>query len=241
MTKVYVSPSSQQANLYASGNTNEEIMMNLVADVLCDELARHGVEYKRNSPSKTFAEHIVESNAYDPDFHVAIHSNAGGTTARGCTIFAYKPSPEKIGTQLANNIYKYIEPLTPTADRGVKDGSTTLSEVAKTSAPAVLIEVDFHDKIDGAKWIIANVRLIAIAILRGILDQANLPYIEEKPTVDPCLEKEAIIEDLNKKLSDEQSKTTELTFKLSNSETELLKAKVDQNNLIAIKLALGIQ
>lgn len=189
--KVFISPSTQQANLYAAQGTNEEIQMNLVADIICPRLTQHGVEWMRNNRHETFREAVIASNAYKPDLHVALHSNAGGTTARGLTIFCYKPVDHPAGTpaprtgqQLAENLYKYLEPLTPTEDRGIKDGSSSLSEVGDTTAPAVLIEYDFHDKVDGAQWIYDHKDDLAEATVRGIVDQLGIPYLPVSPVLD---------------------------------------------------------
>lgn len=199
MPKLYISPSSQQANTYANG-TNEEIQMNKVADVLCPELTRHGIEWMRNNPANDYNGHIKESDIYKPDYHIAIHSNASGTpgsTVRGCVVFCYKPdfNNPSLGTQMAVKIFNYMSAITPTADRGVRDGSQTLSEIAYTDAPAVLIEVDFHDNLDGANWIVSHINEIAHAILLGILQQLGMEY---KPTDDQY---EAIITGLRAEVS----------------------------------------
>lgn len=175
MTKIYISPSSQQSNIYSTGGS-EETYMNQIANVLCPELTRHGIEWKRNNPSGDYNDFVAESNAYAPDYHIPIHSNAGG--GRGCTIFCYNPSDVKSkGYILSKNIYKYLEPLTPTTDRGIKSGATTLSEVAKTTAPCSYLEIEFHDNLEGAQWIISHINEIATAILHGILDTVGIQYI----------------------------------------------------------------
>lgn len=196
MTKIYVSPSSQEANLGPNGYV-EEVAMNLVADLLCPELTRHGVEWMRNNRLNTYAGHVKESNLYKPDSHVGIHSDATGTNvlAHGCTILCYKPDINKNseGTLLAKAIYTHMAPLTPTEDRGVKDGSTSLSEIRDTDAPAVLIEVEFHDNPEGAMWIITHIPQIAGAILSGILDHYGIAYI---PPIDAPVDYKSLYDKL---------------------------------------------
>lgn len=199
MTKLYISPSSQQANIGLGGYI-EEVQMNMIADILIPELLRHGLEVMRNNPSNTYAGHVAESDRYHPDYHIAIHSNAGGTTARGCTVYAWKPEtyPDRPGALMAKAIYNRLEPLTPTEDRGVRDGSQILSEIADTDHPAVLIEIDFHDKPDGAAWIASHIPEIAHAILLGILDGLGLTYI---PAADPALDYKTLYEQAQVDLS----------------------------------------
>lgn len=181
--KIYLSPSSQESNIGLSGGYIEEKVMNEITDILYPELIRHGLEVKRNNPALLFWQHVIESNAWKPDYHIAIHSNAVGSntqaTARGCMVFTYDPNVNALDTQMAKSIYKYLEPLTPVDDRGILSGKDTLSEISDTVAPAVLIEIDFHDNPDGATWIIGNVAKIANAILVGILDQCGIKFIPE--------------------------------------------------------------
>jgi len=181
MTKIFVSPSSQENNVV--GAYVEETAMNMIADVLCPELTRHGIEWLRNSRGDTFRGHIAKSNAYDPDYHVAIHSNATGwaanTTVRGAEVYcAYPDRTASAGTQLAQKIYARLSALTPVADRGVLSAAGKLSEVMETNAPAILMEVEFHDNAAGAAWILSNIEPLAHAILLGILDQIGKAFIE---------------------------------------------------------------
>lgn len=187
MTKLYISPSSQQGNTGPNGYI-EEVAMNLIADILVKELLRHGFEVKRNNTNNIYRDHVEESNEYKPDYHIALHSNASAATsshtARGCVVYCYDPlDVANPGTQLAQNLYKYFVPLTPVGDRGIRSGKLTLSEVARTIAPAVLVEIDFHDNVDGAKWIMAHIPDIAQAYLMGILDQCGVKYIPVPPPV----------------------------------------------------------
>jgi N-acetylmuramoyl-L-alanine amidase len=173
--KFYISPSTQQNNV-GPNKYIEETYMNLIADILCPELARHGHAIKRNDRKvDDINVFIRESNTYKPDYHIAIHSNAGG--GQGCEVFCYRPKDTTSpGTRMATSIYKKIEAVTPTADRGVKDGSH-LGEVGRTTAPSVLMEVDFHDNLAGAQWIMSNYKIIANAILMGILEAIGQKYI----------------------------------------------------------------
>lgn len=187
MPKIYVSPSSQEANIYTSGQTEEHVM-NLLADILIPELVRHGIEVMRNRKENTFNGHVAESNVYKPDLHLAIHSNAMGAgmagKARGCEVFCYDPTnTASLGTKLAQKIYSRLSALTPSADRGVKSGKDTISEIRNTHAPAVLMEVAFHDNVDDSKWIISNLPQMAEAILLACLEQFQIKYIPLTPPV----------------------------------------------------------
>jgi N-acetylmuramoyl-L-alanine amidase len=170
--KAYISPSTQEKNLTALGDTEENIM-HKITDALMPMLKEVGIDALRGLKTDSLTQMVRQSDLFGADIHVAIHSNAHDGKSRGCEIFHYKGS--KNGKKLADSIYKYIEPLTPTADRKVKENNT-FYELKETSAPAVLIEVDFHDTYEGAKWIDANIQPIAEAITKGICDYFGIAY-----------------------------------------------------------------
>ncbi len=170
--KVYISPSTQEGNKTALGISEEQLMHEL-ADELIPLLVYNNMEVIRGRKEQTLAQMVAESNNNKVDIHVALHSNAYNTKTRGCEIYHYSTSTKS--AKLARCIYNYLEPLTPTADRGLKHGNH-LYEVAKTKAPAVLIEIDFHDNYEGAKWISDNKASIAEAIAKGICDYFGIKY-----------------------------------------------------------------
>ena len=51
-----------------------------------------------------------------------------------------------------------------------------LAELVRTTAPAVFIEVAYHDNPQDAEWIENNTPAIADAIVHGIADYFALPY-----------------------------------------------------------------
>ena len=90
-----------------------------------------------------------------------------GYNSQGPEIFANRPNTP--GDRLANDIYDEIIKIYPYPDkgRGVLYTSS-LYEIIRTNAPAVLLEVAFHDNADDANWIINNEEEIAQAIVNGI-------------------------------------------------------------------------
>ena len=174
MTKsIYISPSMQENNVGVCDYGTEESRMNQIADITEKVLKNHGVTVYRNKPEWTLQKAVEDSNAKKPNLHFAIHSNAGG--GRGCEVYAYSAGGE--GEKAAKAIYSEIEPLTPTGDRGVKFNKK-LYELNSTDAPAVLIEIAFHDNVDDANWIINNIETIGTALAKGVLKHLGLEYNE---------------------------------------------------------------
>jgi len=186
---VYLSPSTQEGNIGAAGYGTEEKRMNQVCDVTQKILEAHGLKTYRNKPEMTLKQLVADSNSKNPDIHLAIHSNAGGSSnagrARGAEIYCYRFGGE--GEKLARAIYNRLSPITPSSDRGVKESHShfglgkPLYETAYTSAPAALVEIAFHDNADDSKWIMANISVIGTTLARGVLDYFGIGYIEEKP------------------------------------------------------------
>ena len=79
--KIYINPSVQYKNLYASDLGNEGEHMREISIILTDMLVDYtNLEvYANNSyPGLSLSQSIKESNSYDVDYHIALHSNAGG-------------------------------------------------------------------------------------------------------------------------------------------------------------------
>lgn len=176
MVKVYLSPSTQEANIGKGNYGTEERRMNEIVDLMVPMLNNSGVVVFRNKPSMSHIDAKNDSNRIGVDAHVAIHSDAGGGT--GCTAFT---SGSKEGYILANLLYREVSTITPGEDRGIRS-TTDLTEVVKTNAPACLIEVSYHDNFDEAAWILANEKKIALALVKGICKYFNLPV---KPLLTP--------------------------------------------------------
>lgn len=176
--KVFLSPSSQDWNKYIVGNTNEEAVCNMIADQVEAILERHNLLVVQNDPSDTPTQHAAAANAFNPDIIVPIHTNAGGS--RGCEVFCYnKDNKTAKGTILANKIYSEVSAITPSVDRGVKT-NTKFTEIARTKAPVAYVEVAFHDSKEDAIWILANIKQIATAISKGILNYFEIVYKPEQ-------------------------------------------------------------
>lgn len=174
MPKIYISPSTQEKNIGAGAYGTEEKQMNLIADTVVQLLQLNHFEVYRNSPSMTLQQAVADSNSKGVEAHFAIHSNAGG--GRGCEVFYTSPK----GQKLASAVYKYIETLTPTTDRGVRKHEK-LYELNHTKAVAALIEVAFHDNPDDAAFIMSNIQAIAEGIVHGICDYFNVEFKKPQP------------------------------------------------------------
>lgn len=171
--RIYLSPSNQEGNLYAYGNTNEMEQCNRIADAAKAALERCGFEVKKAPKGQAMRTSIAESNAWRADLHIPIHTNAGG--GQGTVVFVYNKSTTNM--KFAEPIYREVQAVTPGGiDYGIRE-NPGLAELNSTNAIAVYIEVDFHDNRDISKWLIENPRTVGEAIAKGVCEAYSVNYV----------------------------------------------------------------
>ena len=179
MPIIYLSPSTQDWNYYVNGGTEEE-WMNLLADKMVPYLDASGIRYTRNTPDMTAASSIAASNAGNYDLHLALHSNAAAGAqagkARGAIVFYYPGSTN--GQRAAELIADGLKTIYPDPNKVRTEATTSLGEVARVNAPAVLVELAFHDNPEDANWIKANLDAAARVIALALTEYFDIPFFE---------------------------------------------------------------
>lgn len=179
--KIYISPSSQPANTYAVGNTNEQEQCRKIAAALEKELDRCGFNSKAGL-SGTMYTRVTESNKMDADLHLPIHTNACDGKVAGLRIMVYKKGGE--AEQIAKAIMATLAPITP----GESDGISVypgLYEIKNSNAICVYIEAGFHDDPEEARWIIDHTDDIAVAIAKGLCNHYGVKYVAPESDTKP--------------------------------------------------------
>ena len=171
--KIYLSPSAQPANNYAAGDTNEQAQCNRIAEAAKSALERCGFAVRKAPEGQGYKENVDESNAWGADLHIPIHTNAGG--GAGTVVFVHGGTAKQM--QYAKPIYDEVQAASPgMTDYGVRVNSG-LYELGYTTATAVYVECEFHDRADLAAWIIEHTTELGEAIARGVCIGAGVPYI----------------------------------------------------------------
>ena len=179
--KIYLSPSAQPANNYAAGDTNEQVQCNRIAEAAKTALERCGFTVRKAPEGQEYKDNVSESNAWGAELHIPIHTNAGG--GAGTVVFVHGGTAKQM--QYAKPIYDEVQAISPgTTDYGVRVNSG-LYELGYTTATAVYIECEFHDRADLAAWIIEHTTELGEAIARGVCIGAGVPYIAPEPKPDP--------------------------------------------------------
>ena len=155
MPVIYLSPSTQEWNAYVTGSGSEEYHMNQLADALVPYLWSNAIRYQRNRPDMTAASSIREGNAGDYDLYLALHSNAAPEghygEERGIIAFYYPGSQQ--GQRAAELIVEELRQIYPLPNKVTTRETTSLGEVRQPRAPAVLVEIGYHDNYADAVWI----------------------------------------------------------------------------------------
>lgn len=182
MPRIYLSPSSQDWNPYVIGGTEEQYM-NLLADAMEPYLRASGIAFTRNDPSLTARQFIDQSNASWYDLHLALHSNAAPESMAGQlqgTDVYYYPSSTR-SARAAQIIADHLKQVYPNPQNVRAVPSTTIGEVRLTRAPAVLVELAYHDNVEDAEWIRDNIPAIARALVQALTQYFDIPFVEPGP------------------------------------------------------------
>ena len=177
MAKVFLSPSNQYDNVYAYGNTTEGVQCGKIADACKIALERSGVDVMLMH-DESMQTKCAESNKFGADLHVPIHTNAFNGKVMGTRMFCYNTGK---GMAACKAIFARVAPLSPGTSENIQVNQK-LYEVRVPAAPTAYIECEFHDTVEGAKWIVENTTAIGEAIAHGICDYFGVTFKEpEQP------------------------------------------------------------
>ncbi len=179
MPNIFLSPSLQPWNLYVNGG-NEAQYMGYLADALEPYLTENGISYTRSRMPNTLLNAINTSNQGNYDLHLALHSNASpeGREGQFRGIQAYYYPTSVKGREAAQDLVNSLKTIYPDPDLVYTVPSTVITEVRRTKAPAVLMEIGYHDNLQDAQWIKANIQNIAAALAKGLTSYFDLPFRE---------------------------------------------------------------
>ena len=181
MAKVFLSPSNQYDNVYAYGNTTEGVQCGKIAEACKVALERSGVDVMLMH-DESMQTKCAESNKFDADLHVPIHTNAFNGKVMGTRMFCYSAGGK--GMAACKAIYARLAPITPGESENIQVNADYY-EVRVPAAPTAYIECEFHDTVEGAKWIVENTVLIGETIARGICDYFGVKFVEKPKPVEP--------------------------------------------------------
>ncbi len=139
------------------------------------------VDYPELNNTQDISKTISYANQKKPDLFVSIHANATGNnkwktmecTASGTVVLYYPGSTNgKRRAQAIADTCKLCRKNNGGPDnRFEHTAPSSVSVLAKTNMPAVLVETCFYDNKEDLRWTIDNKEKLAKAIVDGILKQ----------------------------------------------------------------------
>lgn len=184
--KIYLSPSNQGANLYATGGTNEKHQCDKIAAAAATALKRCGFSVKVGKSGDTMANRCKESDAFKANIHLPIHTNAyNGKVTGGTLVMVLKNSTQHNKAGIA--LLKAVGNISPGNDYALQYRKD-LYEINTPAALTLYLEVEFHDTKTGADWIRNNITAIGEAIAKGLCNYYGVKYkaAEEEATTAPA-------------------------------------------------------
>ena len=165
--------------MYVIGGS-EEYYTNLIADAMIPYLLSNGIQYTRNTPEMTAASSIAASNRGNYDLHLAIHSNAAPEgqygTYRGVDVY-YSPISRN-GRRAAEIFARNLKSIYPIPAKVRAISTTSIGEVTQTRAPAVFLELGYHDNVQDANWVSGNIESIARNLVLSLTEYFGIPFVE---------------------------------------------------------------
>lgn len=165
MYKIFISPSNQIANTYSGIDMTESENCRAIALLLSDCLSTSGFNVLLPEPGESMSSAVKRSNEFDPDLHICIHTNAFNGRVFGTRLFTFASSG--VAYECGKVIFDGLCKLIPDGSNALKQ-RPGLYELKNTIAPAVYVEVDFHDVPARAKWLVENREIIAHNIATSI-------------------------------------------------------------------------
>lgn len=160
--KIYLNPSVQTKNMYYGNKISEATAMNNVSKIIYANLKDHPrfIVY-HNDRMLSLKDSVMESNKLEVDYHIALHTNAGGGSGSEC--YYYKDK------SFAKDILNTFDTYHSFPKRGIKDGSHLYELKNSTAKNKALIEFLFHDNKNESIFIQNNYDLLAMSIVETIL------------------------------------------------------------------------
>lgn len=181
MPRIYLDPSNNEANLYASGG-NEAYYMNLIADAMVPYLEIAGIGYTRTTAGETIDDIINQSNAGDYNLQLSLRSTPASPAQQGPIIYysALDPRAQSAAYNFARNLWS-IYPDPALVDMVP---NSTIPEISLAKTPAVFLDLVNSASFEDTQWLKDNVYKVARTLVFGLTDYFNTPFDVRREPMD---------------------------------------------------------
>jgi len=171
---VYLSPSTNEQNRFATGKS-EEYYMNLVVDAMIPYLRASGIEFDRNNPNDTPQQIVDKSNSKYHDIHLILNTEPGAGQGVKVTYYTASPGGSKAAGIFATN----LKEIYPSPELVTVDYNRLNKEMRDTNAVALLVSLGYRENIEDAKWIEDHIDEIARNLSMSLAEYLNVPFVEK--------------------------------------------------------------
>jgi N-acetylmuramoyl-L-alanine amidase len=175
---IYLSPSVQEYNPFITGGS-EEFFMNRIADAMVPYLRASDIGFTRNNPGETLADIIGKSNAGNYGLHLALHSNSSPDNMKGVLqgpdVYFFTANSD--GRRAADIFAENLKKIYPNPKLVTVIPTTILAELRKAEAPAILIQIAYHDNDTDAAWIRDNIDAIGKNLAMSAAAYLDVPFV----------------------------------------------------------------
>jgi len=164
---IYINPSVQTRNMYYDKVTTEAEIMNKISKEIVNNLSN--IPYLNvyyNDRYLSLSKSVSEINKLNIDYHLALHSNAGGGSGSEC--YHYKSEA------FAKSILTSFNQMHSFPNRGVKDGSHLYELNSSKAKNKILIEFLFHDNAQEGSFLKTKYKEIADNVSKTLITYINL-------------------------------------------------------------------
>lgn len=180
MPTIYLSPAAAGYRSVVGGNEDLLRYTDKIMQEMVPYLEASGIQTGINRPNMTAEEAIRESNTGMYDVHLAIVSDdlplENEDLSNKAEVY-YRPEDPR-SERLANIIVSNIESILPRSYEIQTAPTHALGEVSQTHAPAVLIEITYHDNPETETWVRQNINNIARNLALSVAQYFEVPYLE---------------------------------------------------------------
>lgn len=168
----------------ATGTRESDFNLKIV-NKMAGLLSRHDIEVKLTRTDDSYislSDRVNFANNNKADYVISIHCNsASNPSATGTETFANSPTAR--GYLLAQPVHKALVQEIKLPDRGVKFADFTI--IAKTKAPACLVEVGFINNPKEEALLKDDKFLdkVSVGIVKGLLQHIGINFIPDIPPV----------------------------------------------------------
>lgn len=168
MPKLYLNPPTQPGGEYPNGG-DQQYWINKIADAMEEGLAARGMEIFRSPAGMGEGGAVKAANRENCGLYLALGSHAAPEESagqlKGLDVYYYEFSTA--GKQAAEVFTARLKEIYPEPELAGARPSVDLAELRETEAPALLIQLAYHDNPQDEAWLVNSVEEIAQALTRA--------------------------------------------------------------------------